>query len=190
MEYIEVFLKFLETYGPQWAMSFLLAFILFYNIKLGSKTSKQFISSIEQLAESVHFGFKKIESPYMGNEESLTLFREFADNLVFKLLKEVEDVLERNNLSDRKVQIKKNLAAQFKNIVLEKSEIISKYHSKAGDMGHILEDGIDWDKMMNEVFTALFTKHTDLEKIRDIKSILAERLNLIIKEIEKRASTS
>lgn len=194
MEYVEAFLKFVETYGPQWALVFalVLSFVVisWLMIKTNSKSSSQMVSAIGHLSESVDLISQKIESPYMSNESSLTLFREIADNLVYKLLKEVEGVIEKNSLSERKVQIKKNLTAGFQNIVIEKSETLSKFHSKAGDLGQILNDGLDWSPMMKEVFEALFAKHTEQEKVRDIKSILAERLNEIIKTIERRASAN
>lgn len=194
MKYVEAFLKFVEIYGPQWALVFalILSFVIIfgYMIKTNSNSSGQMILAIEHLSESVDLVSQRIESPYMSNESSLTLFREIADNLVYKLLKEVEVVIEKNSLSERKVQIKKNLTAGFQNIVIEKSEVLSKFHSKAGDLGQILNDGLDWSPMMKEVFDALFTRHTEQEKVRDIKSILAERLNEIIKTIERRASAN
>lgn len=146
---------------------------------------------IKSLADAVAHLSDKVIDPPMGLEDSLEYFYLIMHEHVGKKLEYLGDILRKNSINSRKKQIQKNIANEFQAITTKEAAKLSRKKSVCGDMGKALQENIDWDMFLNEVYAAFFVERKkdcdsefDYFKIQDIKTIMYGKVDSIAKILE------
>jgi hypothetical protein len=196
-----------ETAGIQgvvvvmWAiMPILMIFLIAVVIRSNYKQNKAIIESNERnneamtrqignLADAINNLSERVLDPPMNLEDSVDYFYLVMHEHVGKKLNYLGDILRKNSINSRKEQIQKGIENRFKSITTREAAKLSRKRSVCGDMGKILQDNIDWDLFLNEVYDSFFADKGDVGdadhlKIQDIKTIMYGKVDQIVQIIE------
>lgn len=163
--------------GITGAISLLTLIALILVIAMFGKRMQGLTTAITMLTD-------KVSTPYESPEEALIIFRSIMRDHVWQKLEYLGNVLDNNHIFEREHQIRKNIEREFKRITKMESEKLSKFKTKCGDMGKILQEEIDWKEFLNPVFAIFFDGDPVPKKIGDIHGIMNEWVDRIATIIE------
>jgi len=186
-----------------WAILPLLLIILMINFvnsnfkqsKMNNDAMKQnndlMAKQIGNLAIAISNLSDKVQNPPMGVEDSLEYFYLIMHEHITKKLTYLGDILRKNSIAARKTQIQKNIENEFRAITTKGATKLSRKRSVCGDMGKILQENLDWQVFLGDVYNAFFVSRDkncddcDHFKIQDIKTIMYGKVDIIAKIIEE-----
>lgn len=141
---------------------------------------------MKALTDAILVLTEKVSAPYLNADEAIELFHIVMENHVAEKMKLVRDILERNDIYNRRAQIEENLTYRFQQITNRECAIMSKYKTACGDMGVFVSKAIKWKALMDKVFTIVFSENDIPQKMIDLESYLdseVEKLSRELKEI-------
>jgi len=177
-----------------WAvMPLVLTTLLIAVITIGGKQSRQNNRALTQQMESLTLAISnlsdKVLAPPMNLEDSLEHFHLVMGNHVMRELRYLGGILRKNSIHSRTIQIKKNIAKEFKAITISECFKLSKKKTVCGDMGKIVQENINWEKFLGEVYKIFFVKTSTKEeehlKIQDIEITINSEVDKIAKIIKE-----
>jgi hypothetical protein len=165
--------------GPFLAWLILLTACLFIALRFMYKNFKFSNSMIDMIKKDI----RSIKYNYLNTDLSVDLYRKFATIHTFRKCDFLKQILEKNDISSRKEEIKRNIKSEFESITNEEAEDISRFKSVVGDLGHIVTSNIDWEEYFDDTFKIVFDINSTIEqKIFDFKKVMS----LYIIKIEKK----
>ena len=177
-----------------WAvMPFLLTTLFITVITIWAKQSRQNNHALTQQMESLTVAISnlsdKVLDPPMNLEDSLEYFHLVMGSHVMRKLRCLGGILRKNSIYSRTTQIKKNIAKEFKAITISECFRLSKKKTVCGDMGKIVQENIDWEKFLDEIYRIFFVKTATIEeehlKMQDIEIAINSEVDKIAKIIEE-----
>ncbi|MDA3900057.1 MAG: hypothetical protein PF637_06010 [Spirochaetes bacterium] len=153
--------------------------LLGFSLSMLSKRMNTLSGSINILAE-------KVSTPYLPAAESAWLFSSVLQNDMEDKTNFIAGVLRNNNLKVRGVQIRRNIATEFRSISNKNASMLSHYKSCSGDMGLIFRENLKWSELLEEVFAVVFSDQNDHSKLLDLRQLLKSHKEELVKIIEER----
>lgn len=140
----------------------------------------------KSLTDAIRSLTRKVESPYLSTEQAVLLFREIMRSHIEDKLKYVGSVLRKNSIHKRAERIKTNTESEFRRITNLEAEKLKIYKTTAGDLGKVLQEGVNWRKFMPEVWEILFSDSEESIKIMDLRALMNVYVDQLVKIIETR----
>ena len=175
-------------------MPLLLTVLLITVISIGARQSRQnnkaFNKQMESLTIAINHLSDKVLDPPMNLEDSLDYFYLVLKDHVIQKLRYLGDILRANSIHIRERQIKKNIENEFRSITTKEANKLSRKKSVCGDMGKVLQENLDWDLFLKEVYDLFFAprdenvNNPDHLKIKDIEKVMHGKIDLLSKIIE------
>ncbi len=178
VDFLEYLNTLVESQGFAGTMALLLAVALISMFSMFSKRMKGLTEAITILTD-------KVSSPYLPVEQSVDIFRSGMNDLIWKKLKIVGNILEKNDIQTRRQQIELNIVREFKSITTHEAERLSKYKSVCGDMGKTLQKEMNWTDFMEKIHMIFFAKHELKRKIDDMHTMMNAETDKIAQIIEE-----
>lgn len=172
-----------------WAILPLIMTVLLISIiTIGSKQSKRnneaFTKQIESLTSAIIILTDKVSSPYLDTRCSLIIYKSIMKEHVSLKIKLLEEILEKNSIQTRRLQIEDNIEREFKRITAEESDKLSNFKSVCGDMGKTIQEEVQWKPLFSSLNGIFFSNDKPHLKIIDIKTLLNEEVDRIAHIIE------
>lgn len=178
-----------------WAvMPLVLTVLLITVMSIGAKQSRQnnkaFTKQMESLTIAINHLSDKVLDPPMNLEDSMDYFYLVMKDHVMQKLRYLGDILRANSIHVREKQITKNIENEFRSITTKEANKLSRKKSVCGDMGKVLQENLDWDLFLQEVYDLFFAprdenvNNPDHLKIKDIEKVMHGKIDLLAKIIE------
>jgi len=184
MDWIDSLDNLVSVAGVMGTVTILLVMAMIFLITSFSKQMKAQSDATKTLATAIGILTDKVSSPYMDVERSLDIFRAIMRDHIWHKLDLIGEILEKNNIHQREDQIKQTIKLEFKSITKRESERLSKYKSVCGDMGKVLQEEVDWNKLLKPIYGHVFSDIPDKQKINYIHAELNGAVDTIATIIE------
>ncbi|MDC7234979.1 MAG: hypothetical protein PQJ58_17225 [Spirochaetales bacterium] len=178
MEVFEDLTELVKLTGFSGTIAIISLVIVFTVVTMITKRMKGLTDAITLLTE-------KVSSPHIDTAQSLIIFRAVMKDHIQKKLQYLGEVLERNSIHSRRVQIEKNIGREFRRITMEEADKLGSFNSVCGDMGKILLAGVNWELFLPAVFEIFFNSDSEHQKIMDIKTLMnsiVDKIAIVIEE--------
>lgn len=167
------------------------------NEKLKIKNDVVLADQLGSLASSITILSSQILHPPLNTVDAIDYYYLLRSFYVRKKIGYLGEILEKNCIHERQDQIKKNINKEFWNITMLECSKLSKKITCAGDMGKIVQEVIDWDAFMFEIFYIFFgpiapdlsdqrKREMDHLKIKDIEVHINSEIDKIAEVIRER----
>ena len=167
-----------ESQGFAGAMALLLVFAIIILIGMFAKQMKNLANAITVLTE-------KVSSPYLDHKQSLVVYRAIMTEQIQRKVNLLRDILVKNSIHERREQIESNIEIEFKHITSVECEKLSNFKTVCGDMGKCVKDELDWEKLLQSIYKAFFSRDDIDRKLTDVKLLLNEETERIAEIIEE-----
>lgn len=194
---LEILQEILSEYGISITLILALMVLLGQSIKTTSGVS----ASINENTTALHELKKVVGQPFLRIEEAIVVFDSMEQEYIQKRLEYIGQILEKNDIVNRRSIIEKNIETTFKQFTRKECDYLSKFHTVAGDMGRIVEANLDWDKVLKLCFDIIFNEEYSNRvtkgghcrendvirmKIQDLHVLFNRFTDVIIEDIKKR----
>lgn len=184
MDFIDSLGELVSVAGVMGTVTILLVMAMIILIKSFSKEMKAQSDATKTLANAIGILTDKVSSPYMDVDRSLDVYRAIMRDHTWHKLDFIGEILDKNNIHQRECQIKQTVKLEFKSITKRESERLSKYKSVCGDMGKVLQEEVNWDKLLKPIYSHIFSDIPDKQKIKYIHAELNGAVDAIATVIE------
>jgi len=187
---IKELVQLLGLPGAVLILSLVLLIIIFIVVaavisRQSSNNNKNLALELQQLTTTIAFLAEKVTSK-LPVDQSIIFFRAIMTEHIWEKLEFLKSILDRNNIIERREQIEINIERRFKSITTNEAEKLSKCKSVCGNMGEILQDEINWIKLLNVVYSIFFSDDEMHKKLDDIHMLMDGYVDDIAKTVEEK----
>jgi hypothetical protein len=140
--------------------------------------------SFENIAIVLKDISKHIGKSLLSQEETLSVFKDVEKISIHEIIEYCAEVLENNNLIDRREQISKNLKTKLQEIFQKQASKLSMFNTPAGDLGIIYSHNFNAVETLKHLIPIFFSNVAKRTKLNDIKQLLSHYSIEALKEIE------
>ncbi len=156
--------------------------LLFFWLNRASK-------SLDEIKDLLRIISVNVGKTFLSSEQTIDVFRWCLHEHIQKKLEFAGALLVKNDIKNRREQIKAQLQSEFYRITQEEATRLSSFNTPAWDLGKMLMS-INFEHFMEEIYTVFFSEGEIRAKILDMKAIMNSYVNELIKEIKDRISAN
>ena len=183
---MELFTKLGELFtkiGVKDSIVFVMLFVfLLQQVRFLPSVQKE----IRELAKAVERLSRNVGRTVHTSEQTVLQVKILSENYVNKMLCYCKEIIEENDILNRKEIIKKNLDTKFVYFTQEFVSFLSIYNSPVGDVGVMFEDFLDWDVFIAKVFDVMFTTTDKETKMGDLQLVMNRTINQFMFQLTRK----